>query len=407
MLALAVDYCAQQKPGGHTLPKLTVVSVDHGLRAEAADECALVAQHCVGLGLAHYTIKLDASLRQGNLQAWARNVRYQRIVELARSMDCDCIVTAHHADDQAETVLLSAARGSGLKGLSAMEPVTYHHGIPLVRPCLTMRRETLRQVVVTKGWDWVEDRSNEDERFDRVKIRKALGNLAALGLSVEQLNATAERLRHDDQALDWMVTQWLAEHSRFSVAGLVEIPLEPWRGLPMALQRRVIVTAIQALRPRSYQPRERSLDALMQHLRGDLTSNNAEKDGSTLGGVRFLVCDEGLIMMREAGRQPPEPLVVAPSTSVVWDELWTVMNNSDQEVCVQPVGPFLKHSDLAQQWPQMPRRFLHNAPGVFTYLDGARDQLICIAGARANAAPNLSGRVAITGGPEKPSYLVV
>ena len=151
-----------------------VVSVDHGLRPEAADECAMVARVCVERGIPCEILRIEVG--SGNLQAQARRARYEALAEWATRRGLSAIATAHHADDQAETLLMRLNRGSGLAGLAGVREVgmVRYHGNTLIRPLLTFRRDELGEIVGRSGLEPVHDPSNEDERYDRARIRRVL-----------------------------------------------------------------------------------------------------------------------------------------------------------------------------------------------------------------------------------------
>jgi tRNA(Ile)-lysidine synthase len=150
-----------------------VATVDHGLRPEAKDECALVLAACEARGIPCEVLIVD--VEQGNVQAKAREARYQALDDWAVGR-LDAIATAHHADDQAETLIMRLNRGSGLQGLAGVWEVgdTDLWNVPVIRPLLRFRRSELRQVIAASGIAVANDPSNEDESFERVRIRKLL-----------------------------------------------------------------------------------------------------------------------------------------------------------------------------------------------------------------------------------------
>lgn len=165
-----------------------VATVDHGLRPESADEAAMVAELCVGLGLAHRT--LSVQLARGNVQSEARAARYGALDQWGRAGGMTAIATAHHADDQAETVLMRLNRGSGLAGLAGIRACTFFpDGMQVVRPLLDWRKEELRAIVAKAGIRWAEDPSNGDPQFDRARIRKALTSASWLDPSAISTSA--------------------------------------------------------------------------------------------------------------------------------------------------------------------------------------------------------------------------
>jgi tRNA(Ile)-lysidine synthase len=156
-------------PGG-----FEVATVNHGLRAEAADECALVARACAERGVECAVLAVEVGT--GNVQAEAREARYAALCAWADMSDMRFIATAHHIDDQAETLLMRLNRGSGVAGLSGVQDAHWPFGFDagVIRPLLDFRRSELAAIVANAGLVVAQDPSNADDRFDRVRIRKAL-----------------------------------------------------------------------------------------------------------------------------------------------------------------------------------------------------------------------------------------
>jgi tRNA(Ile)-lysidine synthase len=181
--------------------RFEVATVDHGLRPESANESAMVAELCSARGIECAILRV--SLEAGNLQAKARDARYAALAEWAVERGLSALATAHHADDQAETLLMRLNRGSGIAGLAGVRErgVVPGSSRPLVRPMLGFSRAELTSVVAQSGLVSAADPSNADDRFDRVRIRKALGNndwLDPAGLA-----ASAGHIAEADAALEW------------------------------------------------------------------------------------------------------------------------------------------------------------------------------------------------------------
>src|SRR5690606_21301927 len=181
--------------------RFEVATVNHGLRPEAAQECELVARHCKARGLP-CTI-LEVQVAPGNVQERAREARYAALAEWARGRGLGAVATAHHADDQAETLLMRLNRGSGVAGLAGVRERGLVPGgeLPLIRPLLGFRRGELRKVVDRAGLVSALDPSNADNRFDRARIRKAL--TTSDWIDPQALAASAAHLAAADEALDW------------------------------------------------------------------------------------------------------------------------------------------------------------------------------------------------------------
>jgi len=185
--------------------RVEVATVDHGLREASADECALVARICAERGISCEILRVEVG--KGNLQSEARAARYSALAEWASRRALSAVATAHHADDQAETLLMRLNRGSGVSGLAGVRERTEVPPflIPAIRPLLTFRRADLAVVVESAGLIPVQDPSNTDDRFDRARIRKVLANCD--WLDIPALAASAAHLASADEALDWAASR--------------------------------------------------------------------------------------------------------------------------------------------------------------------------------------------------------
>ncbi len=188
---------------------IAVISINHGLREEAASEVALVKEICGALDVpfAAREVRVGA----GNVQAKARDARYAAIAEWADENGIGAAATAHHADDQAETLLMRLARGSGLAGLSGVRASTSLPGgrIPLIRPLLWARKDALMALVEQAGLNPVSDPSNANPAFDRVRVRAHLAQHD--WLDAEALAASAAHLAEGWRALEWYADNDWAE----------------------------------------------------------------------------------------------------------------------------------------------------------------------------------------------------
>lgn len=182
-----------------------VATVDHQLRPGSADDCALVAKLCEKLDVSCRILTVNVS--PGNLQQEARRARYRALGNWAQEVGTHLIATAHHADDQAETMLMRLNRGSGLSGLAGIRQRTEIEecGVPIIRPLLSFRRHELRSVVTDAGVTVAEDPSNTNDQFDRVRIRKALQQ--ADWLDPAAIAQSAAHLASADASFDGVVIE--------------------------------------------------------------------------------------------------------------------------------------------------------------------------------------------------------
>ena len=224
---------------GHRVRALTV---DHGLRAGSSAEAAGVASICDKLGIAHATLCWDGEKPVANIHAAARTARYQLMGDWCAANGVSWLATGHHADDQAETLLLRLARGSGVSGLAGIRRVrALANGVTLLRPVLDRRRSELHAIVGAAGLVPVDDPSNADPRYDRTHARALLAQTD--WLNPERLAAATAHLADAEAALDW--TADFAWRGRAVVAPS-HIELDIAR-LPAELIRRLVVRALQVL----------------------------------------------------------------------------------------------------------------------------------------------------------------
>lgn len=234
MLALALPAFAAD---------LRILTFDHGLRPESAAEAAGVADLARTLGLRVAVLGPSAPIAGASIQAAARAARLAAMGGWCSANDVPFLLTAHHADDQAETLLMRLARGAGLDGLSGIRPARpLAPGVLLLRPLLGWRRADLAAVVARTGWPAVTDPSNADFRFDRTRARALLG--AQPWLRADRLAASAAHLAEARIALEWVVEE--AWRSRAAV-GSDDTILVDCSGLPAEVQRRLVVRALGML----------------------------------------------------------------------------------------------------------------------------------------------------------------
>ena len=193
LLLMAADWA-----GG---PRLHAATVDHGLRRESAAEAAAVAALAAKLGVPHAILRWEGEKPATGLQERAREARYALLAQEARRVGAPVVVTAHHLDDQAETVLFRLARGSGLAGLAGMAARSRRGEIEIARPLLGLRKAELAALCEARGVAFASDPSNADARFARPRLRGLAETLAAEGLDPPALARLARRAGLVEEAL--------------------------------------------------------------------------------------------------------------------------------------------------------------------------------------------------------------
>ena len=242
---------------------LRIACIDHGLRAESADELRAVERLATELDLPFEGVRLEG-LPSSNLQARARDARYAALQRIRQASGAASIATGHTLDDQAETVLARALNGAGLAGLAGIHPARVDG---IIRPLLDCRRTELRAYLRARGASWVEDPSNESPAFERVRARRALAGLEAdwPGATVH-LAALADDARSAQTALRSRSRAWLAR-ARGPRGLRLDVLRAASRGVRAAVLRRWVRDETQRVLSRTH---TRALEQLVQSGRGEV-----------------------------------------------------------------------------------------------------------------------------------------
>lgn len=245
---------AAARPG-----QVEAATVDHRLRPESREEAEFVAGICQRIEVRHTVLPVDV-MPGPSLQAQARTARYRALGDWAIERDLAAVATAHHADDQAETLLMRLARGAGLGGLVGVRQARpLEAGIAVVRPLLGWRRAELAAIVAAAGITPIDDPANRDPRHDRSRFRGMLAD--ADWADAERLAASARWLADADEALDWALQALVESRIRPSAAGLTI----DGEGLPREMQRRLLLAGFE--RMGAHRPRGPELDRARKALK--------------------------------------------------------------------------------------------------------------------------------------------
>ncbi len=298
-----------------------VLTVDHGLRPESADESRLVGDIARKHGFRHETLRWAGEKPATGIQAAAREARYRLMQNFVaeESGAKRAIVTAHHQDDQAETLLMRLARGSGLDGLAGMRARAEAHGLTLIRPLLAVPKERLVATLESAAQAWIVDPTNASDRFERVRWRNARPALAALGLDNDHVALSARRLARAREALE-AATDEFARRVRLDVhaGAFASLDTQIFRGGPEELRVRLMTRLLSGF---GGQPGPPSL-ARLEELCERLQSSSAVT--STLGGC-IVGCDGASIeVCREMGREALPIVELRAGQQKRWDGRFTV-----------------------------------------------------------------------------------
>lgn len=309
---------------------LLALTVDHGLRPESTDEAAAVGQAMARLGVPHRILRWEGAKPSAGLQAAARAARHRLLGAACAEVGILHLALAHHRDDQAETVLLRLARGSGIDGLAGMAPVRTDGAVRVIRPLLSFSHDRLLATCRAEGVDWIEDPSNHNPRFARARLRAARALLGGEGLDGERLGEVARRAGRARAALEQATAGLLAETATIHPEGWITLTPAPLLAAPAEIGLRALGRAL-AVVGGPHPVRDEALERLLGGL--------AHGQGGTLGGC-VVRMRRGAVMIAREPVAVTERLTVTPGASILWDGRFDLRVSSrwKQPVTVAALG---------------------------------------------------------------------
>lgn len=349
-LVLLAEQYARQRGISHQ-----AVLIDHGLRPDSADEASRVATRMRHFGIDIAIRRVDAVAPKGGIQSWARDQRYAILTSIARETGA-VLLLAHHEADQAETVFMRLAHGSGLGGLGGMGSTRCLADIPVLRPLLEWRPDELMMVCRDFGCGFENDPSNQDRRFERVRVRQSLAWLSGSG---KDMAAGLIRLSAAARAICCSVDAVLADQldlPELFAEGYAVFSLAALRPLPDDLWRRVVGRPVMAVGGGDYLPSQAAFCRLRSRLEAGAPA--------TLGSCRFTVMGGGAFcrILHEPGRNPPH-VEISASVPVIYAGVWRVV--SPLAGHIRMLGDALPPA----QWDGLPHAVRQAFPTIET-LDG-------------------------------------
>ncbi|AWX92731.1 tRNA lysidine(34) synthetase TilS [Paracoccus mutanolyticus] len=306
--------------------RLLAATVASGARdAAEAREAHRAAQ---SLGISHATLLWRRDTEAGNLMAAARDARLRLLAGWAQRNGLSAVLLGHTLDDQAETLLMRLGRGSGVDGLAGMAPVRPAFGMLWLRPMLGVTRAELRDWLVARGIGWVDDPSNDNADYDRVRIRQAL---AALDLPAARLSQSAENLAMARDALQIFAAQ--VAHGAQAAQGTLALPLTPFRRAPLEIRRRLLVAGLRFVNGSDYPPRR---EALLHALAALNTGARTTLDGA----IAEPLTDRLRLFREPAAAARAAPAMADEAGGARWDGRWALTGlEPDETVSALGHGP--------------------------------------------------------------------
>jgi len=353
--------------------RMTGLIVDHGLRSGSAAEALQVAGWLGRRGIERRILKWRGEKPETGIQATAREARYRLLTAWCRRHDVFHLLVGHHLEDQAETFVLRLERGSGLDGLAAMPAVIEMPWLRIVRPLLGLPRAGLRDFLAAENQDWIEDPSNRDAAFARIRVRRALSAPGTDRQGDDMVNrrlaGAASRLGHARHELERETARLLARTVTIYPAGHAIVDMATIVAAPSEIGRRALSRIVACIGGRTYAPRFERLERL--HAR---VADGRLGRGATLGGCQLSPGRDGVLVAREP-QAIRERLVVRVPGEAIWDGRFRLSFRSASserraDVVVAALGR-AGWSKLAERRPEfrgvsIPGRVRHGLPALWS-----------------------------------------
>ena len=345
--------------------RITALTVDHGLRAASADEAVQVGLWCAKHGIAHAILRRDGPAFKSGIQAAARTARYGLLEAWCRAEGVLHLLSAHQRDDQAETVLMRWRRGSGIDGLAGMSGIVERGGLRLLRPLLTVSRARLRAGLTAGGQNWIDDPSNENPAFTRVRLRN---EIAGEHPTAERLFGMAARFGRARAALEPEFARLAARSVALHPAGFAWVDHAALKAAPAEIGAKLLAATLTTVSGGDYPPRLERVERLFAELQG------SGPTARTLGGCQVIPRSDRILICREP-RAVAAPMPVAPGGRVFWDGrfqldldpvapagLWLGALGRDATAIRQEIGKKARDILPGAVWPSL--AVLRDAKGV-------------------------------------------
>lgn len=301
---------------GGTLAALTV---DHGLRPEAAAEARTVAGWCADLSVPHEILVWEGTKPEKGIQAAARVARYRLLTDWCHGHGYTELLVGHTENDQAETFLLRVGRGSGIDGLAAMPLVSHRDGLRLIRPLLTVSQARIAATVAERSLPTVTDPGNADRRYARVRLRDTVAALETQGISARTIAQTARIFGTLRAARETAIGDLAERIATVHAEGYAEIDRAGLVAADADIARGLVSVLIGAVGGRDYPPRRERMDRLMEFVLGD-TVFRPRTLGNCVLGIR-----QNLLTIRREYRTIGHVEPVISGERVIWDGRFDVV----------------------------------------------------------------------------------
>ena len=338
--------------------EIEVLTVNHNLRKAAEDECGFVQKIAKNYGFKHKVLIWEHEHVETSIQEKARKARYQLMLDYVREENIDTILTAHTSDDNIETFIMRLAKGSGLNGLKSINEIRHEDRIQIQRPLLSLSRSLTTEILRSTGNEWVDDPTNDDERFERVKIRNNISLLSSFNISSDNLTKTIQRLARAHESISFFTNLVSEELVELSELGHANVNFDKLRYYPKEIILRVFAKALTDVNGGNV-----SLSSL-EAVFAELIKTERSK---TLNGCQIIPQKNRYVIVRE--NRGISPVEIKINERISWDGRFDVYLKSCDKtnIVIDQIG---NADDLRKMidgttFQSVPNYVLRTLPGGF------------------------------------------
>ncbi len=298
--------------------QVIALTVDHALRSESADEAKQVGIWLKAHGILHHILTWQGKKKPANIQANARKARYRLMADFCIANNINFLGVAHTSEDQAETVLMRIMRGSGIDGLAGINASKTMYGITIIRPLLNCSREQLRDYLRTQKQNWVNDPSNENNKFARVTARKFINTSGNPELLTRRLADTAAHMRRAKNYIEESIKKNIAGIITCHEFGFYSINVTKYKNLHSEERLRTLACILQHVGGQEYKPRFENLTRLDANICNNKLHKACTLWGCEIASGQKTSTKDIIYIYREFAAIAP-CLPVHAGTNITWD----------------------------------------------------------------------------------------
>jgi tRNA(Ile)-lysidine synthase len=299
------------------------ITVDHQLRAESRDESVYVNELCSGFGIEHHILTWNGEKPTKNVELIARENRYRLICDFCKQNNISYVLVAHHLQDQAETFFIRLFRGSGLDGLSSMKNITNLYDINILRPFLSAKKEVLREYLIENNIRWIEDPSNNDEKYFRNKVRNFLNSFDNRENILRRIDFAVSEIGKAKQFIDDEILKIENKIMKFNSFGTCTIDKKKLLSQNENIILKLLAKISMKISGNIYKPRLEKLKRLLK------TIMEKEDIKYTFYGCIFEKYNDNLLMVYREYNSIGDDQKLVYGKEVIWDNRFRVILEKD------------------------------------------------------------------------------